>query len=631
MKDNLNLLLIIAIGALIVAYFFFKMTQARKEVKEREIMKSAIKKEEYTSEALSEYMAKKFMEMTTSKSFNKSQSKIEYQRAKNRQKDIKNAWKRSNTGDISARTFILKIAEDLLVQDKKINETSIEYSIPFLSPMDLTAQQKFEILIYAYQKKHGENALGTFIEKYELDKPKSDGGFRILENEIEAAYKIEQKKLNLTFNDKISILTQQLFSSIKGFGVIDTIREMNIDGVSGGVSGMPERLVQTKQVDKEFEKFVKDFGTCSVLESVWVMYKGKKIHFSFLAFKSQAELRRVTTNLYKYGYPGQLSESRPAIINELADGSRVTVLRPKLSESYAFFVRKKYVGKHFEFEELYPHQNGHLVAKLLEFCMKSNRTLGLAGGMGSGKTTALISIIKHIRASLSIRVLETKFELNLRNYFPHRNIVSVQETETYDGQDALDLLKKTDGDVTVLGEIASNPVASWFIQLANVGSLFTVFTHHAPTLKKLVFALTKSLVSEGVYSNERVAEQEVVKVLEFYVHFHLDTITGERVVERVSECVPIIHNSTYENFDEYANLKTKEEKEEFLTKVQSLYFLQQTQTQQFEENVIVRHIDGKYVPVNPISEERMNDMMMHLTTEEKEEFKQLMAEWKAVA
>jgi hypothetical protein len=46
------------------------------------------------------------------------------------------------------------------------------------------------------------------------------------------------------------------------------------------------------------------------------------------------------------------------------------------------------------------------------------------------------------------------------------------------------------------------------IQAAQVASLFTLFTHHAKTFPDLVFALRNSLLKAGVFSQEKMAEQQ---------------------------------------------------------------------------------------------------------------------------
>ena len=58
----------------------------------------------------------------------------------------------------------------------------------------------------------------------------------------------------------------------------------------------------------------------------------------------------------------------------------------------------------------------------------------------------------------------------------------------------MDVQKKTDGSVNIIGEVATDPVASWMIQAAQVASKFTLFTHHAKTFPDLVTALRNSML-----------------------------------------------------------------------------------------------------------------------------------------
>ena len=44
----------------------------------------------------------------------------------------------------------------------------------------------------------------------------------------------------LTNEDKLEIIAQAVYEKYKGLGVIDEIRDMNIDGVSAGVSGVTD-------------------------------------------------------------------------------------------------------------------------------------------------------------------------------------------------------------------------------------------------------------------------------------------------------------------------------------------------------------------------------------------------------
>ncbi len=57
---------------------------------------------------------------------------------------------------------------DLLSKEYNVNESNISKAIQFDIPSLLTAQDKFDILIYVYKKDFGYEALTEIIKKYEL-------------------------------------------------------------------------------------------------------------------------------------------------------------------------------------------------------------------------------------------------------------------------------------------------------------------------------------------------------------------------------------------------------------------------------------------------------------------------------
>lgn len=643
MTYSLNLLIIIGILSLILFLILMKLAQAKKENKSLELKKGDINKEEYTIAALQEYISEVMIANTTGNIYEEGLTEESFNRKKRRRNELKEALKNCNTGNLAAKKLVRAYIYDSLKKDKKINETTINYAIPFNVPSKMTARDKFDTALYVAFKKKKYNALGWLIETFKLDEPKEDGGLRVLADEIDNIY--DQVVLNypLKLADKLHVLSQRIYSHYKGFGIIDEIRDMNIDGTSGGVSGLPERLTNLMDIDdpyylensdgtvidEEFAEHVleQNQDDFTFLNSAWIMYKGKTIHLSFLSFEHEAELIRVTNNVYKFGYPGQLSETKPAIINEMADGSRVTVMRPKLTESWAYFIRKKFNARKISVRELFKQENSELLITLLAFLAKSNRTLAITGQQGSGKTTLLMALFEYLNKTLNVRVQETKFELNLRNQYPNHNILSFQETETYSGQDALDLAKKTDGDITILGEIATDPVAAHFVQIGQVASRCVWFSHHGKTLSHLVFALRNSLLKTNVFSDEKIAEQQVVSVLEFDIHMRQDKATGERFVERITECIPITYKDEKSSFEALNNAKDKESKTNLLIDLMSNYFHQRTQIKQFIENTILEYRDGKYIPVNRISEERIKEIKLELTLDERIQFEAFIREF----
>lgn len=566
-------------------------------------------RERFAIPEITEYVQTRFTEMVTMNLYNLGLSEEEFKRQNRRRQELKEALKNCNTGDFGSKTYVREFMHELLAKSYGFNEENINWSIPFHSPSQMDARDQFDTILYLQWKKHGNAGLGLLIDEYGLADPKEDNGYRIVESEIRVIYKEKVKRL--TFDDKLRIVTQRVYSQFKGFGVIDDIRDMAIDGVSGGVSGLPKRM---ENYDDE-ETMLSAFGSArSGLNSVWVMYKGKSIHFAFLQFDHESELRRVVQNIYKYNFPGQLSETQPYIINEMHDGSRVTVVRPKFSESWAFFIRKKYDAKKLEVEQLIIHDNATLPIRFMQFMMKGNRVTAVTGSQGSGKTTLLMALVAHIHKALNLRIQETSFELNLRSLYPDRNILSFQETDTISGQDGLDLQKKTDGAVNILGEVATDPVAAWMIQTAQVASLFTIFTHHAKTAEDLVDALRNSLLKVGTFHNEKIAEQQVVNVLEFDIHLRQD-YDGSRYIERITEFVP--KESELDEIQVLTKEATKEDKMDALITVASNYFKQQTQKRQFEARNIIEYKDGRYVAGHPISEARRKEIAGTLSVEDR--------------
>ena len=223
----------------------------------------------------------------------------------------------------------------------------------------------------------------------------------------------------------------------------------------------------------------------------------------------------------------------------------------------------------------------------------------------------LMAMIESIYETMNLRITETAFELHLRKIYPTRNILSMRETETVSGQECLDVQKKTDGSVNIIGEVATDPVASWMIQSAQVASKFTLFTHHAKTFPNLVTALRNSMLRTGVFKDEKTAEEQVVQVLNFDIHLVKD-FRGRRYIERVTECIPIEERNEY-TFD-HRNEKTLEGKMDKFFDNATIFFSKTTNRELYKYQNVLELVDDGYVLSNPISEpnikamrENMND------------------------
>ena len=608
------ILMVLIIFGILVYYVIKKNKDAQEEIQE-------VDEKSFTLDEMLEFIKQRLDEITKVNLYDIGLSEEELKRRKAKKYELRKALKGCTYGDVNDKKYVKELIYDLLYKEYGVNEINISKAIPFDVPSLLTAQDKFDIIIHMYKKDFGYEALTQMIKKYNLAVLKYIEGeskpcYVITEQEISDIY--EKENFTLDFSDKLNIVTQRIYQHYKGYSSIDEIRDMNIDGISGGVSGLPESfLSQVAQTDGDYLGQIVEHKVPRACDSIWIMFRGKSIRLAFLSFGTEAELKRVCQNIYKFNNPGQLSDTNGYKINEMKDGSRIVVVRPSMSETWAFFVRKFDV-KRATLEQIVKFPGKDETIDLLKYLVKGARIISLTGEQGCGKTTMLMAMIENIYETMNLRITETAFELHLRKIYPTRNILSMRETETISGQACLDVQKKTDGSVNIIGEVATDPVASWMIQSAQVASKFTLFTHHAKTFPDLVTALRNSMLRAGVFKDERTAEEQVVQVLNFDIHLVKD-FRGRRYIERITECIPVEERNEY-TFD-YRKEKTTEKKIEKFMDNATMFFTKTTNRELYQYRNILEYHDGTYVLTNPISEENIKAMLNNMDDTDAEEFK----------
>lgn len=364
----------------------------RISVRRRVLSTDTIPKDWMNEEAIFKFVKDSINDMLRTNIYDLGLSRDEFERHNNKRKQLRKALKECTHGDINSKRYVIAFIADLLENKYLLNAENIDAVIPFDEHDRLDVQNKFEILLYKYKSRFGGNALSTLIDRYGLAEEKclieegTVSSYVITSEEIEKVYYIEHENLTLSFEDKIGILAQRVYQKYKGFGVIDELRDMVVDGVSGGVSGYPaDFLDKIETIDDYKHKLSRGIGQAH--DSVWLFYKGKSIHLSFLTFGKPEELQRVCQNIYRYNNPGQLSESNGYMVNEMKDGSRVVVVRPPFAENWAFFVRKFDSVDIKEMGQLITDERSELPIELIMWIIKGCQVTAVTGEQGSGKTT----------------------------------------------------------------------------------------------------------------------------------------------------------------------------------------------------------------------------------------------------
>lgn len=539
--------------------------------------------------------------------------------------ELKEAISLCPYGDIRAKEFVKSNIRIWLEERHELTLEYVDSLLPFNEPDRMHKNVLTSVVFYHFKKKYGFRTVEAMIKKYNLDKLKTDINlpeekwYEISEEDMRMMY--ESEDINLSLEDKISIIVQRTYQDVLGVGEIDEWRDQILDGVSMGISGIPSRVLNIdssltladtvseieeyagnmKQVDRDYD-------------SLWIMYSGKSIHLSCITNGSEEELIRCVNRVYGYNSPGQLNQNRGYILNELADSSRLLAFRPKYAESWGFFQRKfnftltsisslfhKYNGLEFYEETLYLMSRGALTQVVM-------------GDQGTGKTTNVRVMLQYIPNTYNIRVQEdTFFEAHLRQLYPtRRNIMSFRVTDRIDMFEVASILKKSDGMVTIMPEIASDEQSAIALKSSGVASVMTLTTHHAPTVHRFMNDVGNAMVRIGMFIDKKDAIREIATSVNALIK--LRNIHGERFPESIS-CI----SPTDEHFEYQINIDDKNThielyKEEL--KMTRNYYQNTTHPSLYKETKIMIMKDGTMTPNEPFPEFIINKMLISMSYEE---------------
>ena len=408
----------------------------------------------------------------------------------------------------------------------------------------------WEILIYIVKKSHNSDCMNYLCDKYglavERDVPNELTGGTNMRCLFDAELLIsileeEMGEYKLNYNDMLNIITILVYRSRYGFGILDTLRGLDVDGFNFGTSGSI-RYVIDGNLNAPYR----------TTNSVWVQLRAKWIHFSFLDFGTEEEMKRIINQLVAWGTTAPMTEKKPYKVNDAYDGARVTAIRPPAGECWACFIRKFSSGLYVK-EKLLNKPTVHnweLVSELIYYLMRAEQTVPFTGQQNTGKTSMMKAAMADIKM-VNIRILEMSFELAIRELYPWKNVITVKPTDYVTSSQMQDLLKKTDGYLSMVGEVAEDIVAARMIQFCLIASAFTIFSHHAKTDVDLINGLANSLGACGEYENHDIALLSVLDAIKHNVH--LDFVKGERVVAHISEIVKLNEISPYPSIQELWN------------------------------------------------------------------------------
>lgn len=453
---------------------------------------------------------------------------IEYEASLRNKSRIAQAARKCVYGEENARRTIIKVFHDIIASHLLTLESC--YSIFNFEDLEtLPPEIKFEILLYCLATQYGKNAVKFLNDTYKWSSPRYIAQSGLERREVDYAlvdtmFKEQMPYDSLSYEQCIDVISILVYQNSKGYGKIDTLMQQNIDGLELGTVGAIRYRLLNANPDYVTER------SCSIqLDAQW-------IHLSFINFGTVDEIKRLVLNVSNTEGSEALTIKRPTKVVDMYNGSRVTCIRPNVGATWGLFVRSFSAGvisvkKWLDKPEV---KNWEIVDKLLFYLCQCTENTAVTGQQNTGKTTLMKGLIGYY-PYFNIRVIEMSFELQLNEIYPDRNIFCTRNDEFTSATEVQDILKKTDGYLSMAGEIATNEVAANAMQFGLVASQATMFSHHGKDYMGLIEGLTNALLSSGQFNDRDSAQGLVLDVVKHNVHcdFHKKL----RVVDYIEEIV----------------------------------------------------------------------------------------------
>lgn len=432
------------------------------------------------------------------------------------------------SGNFGARETVKALIHSFLSEKLQCEQEMIHRIISFQEPQNMTPWQQLESMLYYFGKQKENQGFKEMYKRFGWNR----SGCIVTAEVLKQAYL--SLEITLSFEEQLLVLSQLLFAKTVGLGIIDSLNYQQgcIEEIQIGMSGRAERQYDYKEDlygNRNTELFSRD--------GIHIMAEGSTMWLKCISFETEEELQRVLRNLIKESQGGELTKNHPMLVVDTIDGRRVSVSRPPMTDSWVGLIRKFDTVKEVSLEKLYQgYPEEKLLVGLLRQLVRSGRNISITGEMASGKTTLFRACLAEIKRDMNLRVIEVdSFELNVRGFLPNANSMTMRVSERTPAEEVLAFARKTTGQIFAIGEINSAAVAAMAMDLSKIASQL-LFSAHYITTEHMVADFLNAKLCVGGYSEEKLAEMDVVRCLGFDIH--LKAKQGRRYIQCITEVVP---------------------------------------------------------------------------------------------
>lgn len=335
----------------------------------------------------------------------------------------------------------------------------------------------------------------------------------------------------VSIEDK-AFLSDQIFSSIRGFGLLDTI--IHDDSVTEVMINGPDEI------------FIEKTGKLMKLDE---------------HFESEEKLQDIIQRIVALA-GREVNQANPIVDTRLPDGSRVNVVLPPISLKGPIVTIRKFSKEPMTVEKLI--QYGSItpqIAEVLKVLVRAKYNIFICGGTGSGKTTFLNAISNFIPRDERVITIEDSAELQIANV---DNLVSLEtRNANTTGVGAItirDLIKsalRMRPDRIVVGEVRGAEALD-MLQAMNTGHDGSLSTGHANSSRDMLSRLETMVLTGEEGLPLAAVRQQIASAVDIIVHL-------SRLRDRSRKTMEITEVVKYENGEIQLNPLYRFEEDEFST------------------------------------------------------------------
>ena len=294
-----------------------------------------------------------------------------------------------------------------------------------------------------------------------------------------------------SIEQRVSIV-EQVFSSIRGFGLLDSI--------------------------------IKDDTSTEVMingpENIFIEQKGRLFKLD-KQFESQRKLEDVIQRIV--GLAGrEVNQANPICDTRLPDGSRVNVVLPPVALCGPTVTIRKFSKDPMTVEKLIEYGSiTREIADKLEILVRAKYNIFISGGTGSGKTTFLNALSNYIPKDERVITIEDSAELQIKGV---ENLVSL-ETRNANTAGAgeitiRDLIKSSlrmRPERIVVGEVRGGEALD-MLQAMNTGHDGSLSTGHANSVHDMLSRLETMVLQGSAGLPLEAIRQQIASAVDIIIH-----------------------------------------------------------------------------------------------------------------